>query len=198
MNDCATLRYRSNISDCSLKDMDAKREKNIRLFKIVCKWIFETVMNSNLDSLSIFYRIYPIMCQLENNDKDEELSKTCSRSVVVLAQSLTPPEHMPAVLEAVRNTSQSSFWSSRLSCLEFLQVLVFHNMSILLSDEAWIRTIQDIVLKLMEDERLEVREKASQVLGGLLHCTIIPNQEALLVNCFIPLLPIGYFNVDYC
>lgn len=141
-------------------------------------------MNSNLDSLSIFYRIYPIMCKLENNDKDEELSKTCSRSVVVLAQTLTPPEHVPAVLEAVDNISKSSYWSARLGCLEFIQVLVFHNMSILLSEEAWIGTIQNIVLLLMEDERLEVREKASQVLGGLLHCTIIPNQEALLVSSF--------------
>ena len=140
-------------------------------------------MISSLDSLSSIYKIYPIMCHLENNsDSDQDLSKTCIRSVAVLAQTLTLPKHVPTVLEAVRNISQSSSWSARASCLEFLQVLVFHNMSILLSNEAWIRAIEDIVLRLLEDETLEVRAKAAQVLGGLLHCTILPDQEALLVH----------------
>lgn len=139
-------------------------------------------MVSNLDNLSNFYKIYPIMCQFENNEKDEELSKSCSGTVAVMAQTLTQPRHVPAVLDAVTGISKSTSWSARASCLEFLQVLVFHNMSILLSNEAWIGTIQDIVLQLLEDERLEVREKAAKVLGGLLHCTVLPNEEALLVR----------------
>ncbi|OXU27615.1 hypothetical protein TSAR_013465 [Trichomalopsis sarcophagae] len=147
---------------------------------MICKWILETVMLSNLDNLSSFYKIYPIMCQLESNEKDEELSKACSRTLAVLAQTLTHPHHVPAALEAVTAISKSTSWSARASCLEFLQVLVFHNMSILLSNEAWISEIQNIVLHLLEDERLEVREMAAKVLGGLLHCTILPNEEALL------------------
>lgn len=164
--------------------IDPKRERNVRLFKTVCRWILETVMVSNLDSLSIFYKVYPIMCQLESSEKDEELSKTCSRTIAVLAQTLTLPEHVPAVLEAVRSVSESPSWSARAGCLVFLQVNVFHNMSILLSNEAWIDSIQAVVLRLLEDDRFEVREKAGQVLGGLLHCTIIPEKEALLVSDF--------------
>lgn len=143
--------------------------------------MMETVMISNLDMLSSFYKIYPILSQLENNEKDEELSKACHRTIAVIAQTLTLPKHVPAVLEAVSNVSESSFWSSRAGCLEFLQVFVFHNMSILLSKPEWIQSIQKIVLNLLEDERFEVREKAAQVLGGLLHCTILPDQESLLV-----------------
>lgn len=141
-------------------------------------------MISNLDSLSSIYKIYPIMSQLENNENDEELSKACSRSVAVLAQAITLPKHVPAVLESVKIVAESSSWSARASCLDFLQVLVFSNMSILLSNEEWIRAIQNMVLKLLEDDRLEVREKAAQVLSGLLHCTVVPDQEVLLVNSY--------------
>ncbi|XP_016837530.1 proteasome activator complex subunit 4 [Nasonia vitripennis] len=167
-------------SKSSTNAIDSTRERNSKLLKMICKWILETVMLSNLDNLSSFYKIYPIMCQLESNEKDEELSKACSRTLAVLAQTLTQPHHVPAALEAVTAISKSTSWSARASCLEFLQVLVFHNMSILLSNEAWISAIQDIVLHLLEDERLEVREMAAKVLGGLLHCTILPNEEALL------------------
>lgn len=161
--------------------INEKREKNVRILKTLCRWILETVMISGLDSLSSFYRVYPIMTQLEGNDKDEELSMTCTHSLAVLAETLTLPEHVPSVLDAILTVSQSGSWSARASCLDFLQVLVFNNMSILLSDKEWIKEIEKIVLRLLEDERLEVRQKAAQLLGGLLHCTILPDQEVLLV-----------------
>jgi hypothetical protein len=34
----------------------------------------------------------------------------------------------------------------------------------------------------MKDERLEVREKAAQALGGLLHCDFISSKDTLLVK----------------
>jgi hypothetical protein len=42
-----------------------------------------------------------------------------------------------------------------------------------------------IVLRLLEDDWLEVREKASQVLGGLLHCDFIESTEDLIVSCIL-------------
>jgi hypothetical protein len=44
------------------------------------------------------------------------------------------------------------------------------------------------VLRLLEDDWLEVREKASQVLGGLLHCDFIESSADLIVSCIsVPL-----------
>jgi hypothetical protein len=43
--------------------------------------------------------------------------------------------------------------------------------------------VRDIVLRLLEDDWLEVREKASQVLGGLLHCDFVESTEDLIVSC---------------
>lgn len=44
--------------------------------------------------------------------------------------------------------------------------------------------VTSIVLTLMKDERLEVREKAAQALGGLLHCDFISSKDTLLVSCY--------------
>jgi proteasome activator subunit 4 len=42
--------------------------------------------------------------------------------------------------------------------------------------------VTGLVLRLLRDERLEVREKAAQVLGGLLHCDFVAASSDLLVN----------------
>ncbi|XP_012271997.1 proteasome activator complex subunit 4 isoform X2 [Orussus abietinus] len=158
----------------------AEREAAIRLFKTVCKWLIGSISRSQYGALSGFYELFPIICQLENCDVDEELTKTCSMTLALLAQALTLPCHMTAALNAVTKVSKSSSWWARATCLEFLQVLVFHNMSIILSNQEWVSCVRDIVLRLLEDDRLEVREKAGQVLGGLLHCTFITDHESLL------------------
>lgn len=163
---------------------EGKKEKSLRLFKTICRWMQESIMRSFFGGISIFYNVYPIICQFENNENDEELSETCSRTLALLAQSFTLPEHIPAALAAVDKISESSSWSARSSCAEFLQVLVFHNMSTLISNKEWIKQVQNVVLRLLEDENVQVREKAGQILGGLLHCTLLPEQETLLVSFF--------------
>lgn len=42
-----------------------------------------------------------------------------------------------------------------------------------------------MVEKLLENERVEVREKAGEVLSGLLHCGFISNPTDLLVSCLV-------------
>ncbi|XP_014204670.1 proteasome activator complex subunit 4B [Copidosoma floridanum] len=160
--------------------IDLERENTVRLFKTICMWIYCASRTSFSQNLSSFYKMLPLMCQLENDDKDEELSKICTQSIAALAHTVHRGEHIPSALESVRLVCQSDSWSSRANCLEFLQVLVFHNMSLFLSNEGWIRDVQNVVVKCLEDERLEVREKSAKLLGGLLHCNVIPDQEALL------------------
>ncbi|XP_076659583.1 proteasome activator complex subunit 4A [Halictus rubicundus] len=166
-------------------DSSADSEKNaedreiaIRLFKIVCKWILITVLRSPGGVQPEFYKIYPIICQLENSDTDE--AKLCTNTLAFLAQALTLPRDIPTVLDEVVKMSKHTSWWTRSTCLEFLQVLVFHNMGIFLSNTEWIDCVKDTVMSLLEDERVEVRKSAGQCLSGLLHCTFIPEQEKLL------------------
>ncbi|XP_011068182.1 PREDICTED: proteasome activator complex subunit 4B-like [Acromyrmex echinatior] len=157
-----------------------EQETPIRLLKTVCKWITISLAPSQYIMSPGFYQIFPIICQLENSEADEELNKSCLRTLATLAQAFTLPEDMSIALTAVKKVSEHSSWSARFTSLEFLQVLVFHNMGIILSNTLWTNCVKDTVLHLLEDDRLEVREKASQVLGGLLHCTFITDHEQLL------------------
>ena len=170
----------ANESSRDAKRRAENREMAIRLLKTICKWMTRTVVRTQHGLQRGFYQIYPILCQLENCETDEELRKLCTSTLAVLAQAFTLPRHMPIALEAVINMSKRSSWWTRSTCLQFLQVLVFHNMSTFLSNPAWVDSVKDMVLRLLEDERLEVRKNAGQVLSGLLHCTFIPEQEKLL------------------
>lgn len=157
-----------------------EREAAIRLLKIICKWIMGSAFRSQYGVLPGFYKLFPIICQMENYETDEELTKICSETLAVLAQTVMLPNDIPVALDAILKMSKHSSWWTRSTCLEFLQVWIFYNMSIILSKYEWVNCVKDIVLYLLEDVRLEVREKAGQVLGGLLHCALIPDQNILL------------------
>ncbi|KZC11232.1 Proteasome activator complex subunit 4 [Dufourea novaeangliae] len=177
----------AQVANVKFNDSSVNSEKNvedwemaIRLLKTVCKWIANTIIRSQNGLQPGFYEIFPIICQLENCDIDTELTKLCTSTLAVLAQAFTLPHDMPTALDAIIKMSKHNSWWTRSTCLEFLQVFVFHNMSILLSNSAWVDSVKDTVLYLLEDERLEVRKIAGQVLSGLLHCTFIPEPEHLL------------------
>ncbi|XP_012258033.2 proteasome activator complex subunit 4B-like [Athalia rosae] len=169
-----------NLNGSSKDSNTEEREGAVRLLKTLCKWLIGSIVRSQYGALPAYYQLFPLICLLENSEADEELSRMCTGTLAVLAQAFTLPQHIPTALEAVEQITKNTSWWARATGLEFLQVLVFHNMSILLSNSSWIDQVRKIVLRLLEDERLEVREKAGQVLGGLLHCTFIPDQEALL------------------
>lgn len=182
----AELSFDESKEDSSLRAETLKadeQEAPKRLLKIICKWIVGSVTRSQYGSIPEFYQIFPIVCQLENSEADEELSKSCLSTLANLAHAFTLPEYMPVALDSVKTISEQISWSTRLNSLEFLQVLVFHNMGIILSNASWVDCVKSIVLRLLEDERLEVREKASHVLGGLLHCSFVADQEQLLASC---------------
>lgn len=77
-----------------------------------------------------------------------------------------------------------SWWRARAAVLSLLQVAVFTNMFTILSDERAPQQVQDLVVGLLSDSRLEVQQMASTVLSGLVHCKFIQAEDKLLVrNC---------------
>lgn len=118
-------------------------------------------------------------CRLEKNESDTELVEICTTLISMIAQALTLPEQIDNALDKIDEISSMSSWSARLAVIDVLQVLVFHNMAIFLSKTEWIQKVQKIVLKLLEDNVLEVKEKAGEVLCGLLHCSFLPTDELL-------------------
>lgn len=105
----------------------------------------------------------PFACLLERCEQDVELAETCSSLLAMLSQALTLSNCMGIALQKINEVSLMSSWSARLAVIDLLQVMVFNNMSIVLSRDEWVGQVQLIVLRLLEDSVLEVREKAAQV-----------------------------------
>lgn len=153
-----------------------------RLLHTMTGLILYSLSISHFGGVAGFFKLYPIISHLENDDRDQELSERCIATLGTLASTLTLPEHVPAALAAVELVAGSTSWSARASSVQFLQAFLFHNMSILLNETRWIDQIRGIALRLLKDERVEVREHSTQVINGMIHCRLVPDREALLVS----------------
>lgn len=138
-------------------------------------------MNRNTNGNIIeYFELLPFACRLERCEQDAELAETCTSLLAMLSQALTLTSCMSEALKRIDEVSLMTSWSARLAVIDVLQVLVFNNMPIVLSRDEWVHQVQTIVLRLLEDPVLEVRIKAAQVLGGLLHCSFLPSTDKLL------------------
>ncbi|CAD7093813.1 unnamed protein product [Hermetia illucens] len=157
-----------------------KYEEAVRLYKTISQWIIGVISRNTNGNEIPYFDLLPFACRLESCEQDSELADTSTTLLAMIAQALTLPDRMEYALNKINDISKSSSWGARLAVIDALQVVVFHNMAIILSKPEWIEYVQDIVLRLLEDTSLEVREKAAQVLGGLLHCSFLPATDKLL------------------
>lgn len=158
------------------------RDEAIRLLKTIAKYMMDSLLRVQYSALPEFFGLMPLVAIMESYEADEELKKTCKWTMASLAQSLTLPEYIPAALQAVHQISEMSSWWARTTSLDFLQVFVFHNMAVICSNDSWIEQVNSLVLRLLQDERVEVREKAGEVLSGLLHCNFVTDTKKLLFH----------------
>jgi hypothetical protein len=76
-------------------------------------------------------------------------------------------------------------WLARLSCLEFLKCFLFYNLATVSSKPEWCTRIYSLVLTLLRDERVEIREKSGIVLSSLIHVNFIQDQNELYVSTLL-------------
>lgn len=152
----------------------------IRSFKTIAQWITGILNRCSNGNEVIYLELLAVGARLERCEHDTELAETCSAVLSMIAQALTLPRCMDSCLTKIDEISYSSSWSARLAIIDIMQVLVFHNMAIVLSRPEWVDKVLSVVLRLLEDNVLEVREKSAEVLGGLIHCSFLPTTEELL------------------
>ena len=135
----------------------------VRLFKTISQWLIGVLNRNTNGNIPAYFALLPFACRLERCEQDPELADTCSSLLALISQALTLENCMAIALEKIDEVSLVSSWSARLAVVDVLQVLVFNNMSIVRSQDKWTQHVQTLVLRLMEDSALEVREKAAQV-----------------------------------
>lgn len=159
---------------------DTEYAASIRLFKTIAQFLTGVINRCTNGNEKIYFEFLPIGVRLEKCEHDKELAEACSVVFALMAQALTQPACMDEAFKKIEELSYSPSWSVRLSIIDIMQVLVFNNMAVVYSRSEWVEKVQSIVLRLLEDNVLEVREKSAQVLGGLIHCSFLPATDKLL------------------
>lgn len=135
------------------------------LYRLACQWIIGVLNRSTNGNIPAYFELLPFACRLERCEQDTELAITCSSLLALLSQGLTLSDCMGVALDRIDAVSLLPSWSARLAVIGVLQVLVFNNMFIVLNNAEWVTKVQTVVLRLLEDPVLEVREKAAQVIS---------------------------------
>uniref|UniRef100_A0A8C2DIH5 Proteasome activator subunit 4b n=1 Tax=Cyprinus carpio TaxID=7962 RepID=A0A8C2DIH5_CYPCA len=153
-----------------------ERTQAIRLLKTVLKWLmasagrsFSTAVPQQLQLLPLLFKIAPV----ENDDSYDELKRDAKTCLSLMSQGLLYPEQIPMVLKVLHEIAGSSSWHARFSVLTYLQIMVFYNLFTILSNEQAVQDVRALVIRLLEDEQLEVREMAATTLSGFLQCNFL-------------------------
>ncbi|KAJ8248283.1 hypothetical protein GJAV_G00240340 [Gymnothorax javanicus] len=153
-----------------------ERTQAIKLLKTVLKWLmasagrsFSTAVPEQLQLLPLLFKIAPV----ENDDSYDELKRDAKTCLSLISQGLLYPEQIPQVLSTLQEIAGSSSWHARYTVLTYLQIMVFYNLFTFLSDEQAVRHVRELVIRLLEDEQLEVREMAATTLSGFLQCNFL-------------------------
>ncbi|XP_062269925.1 proteasome activator complex subunit 4B [Platichthys flesus] len=172
----SVLEIRNHVHEENTQETD-ERTQAVKLLKTVLKWLmasagrtFTTPVQLQLQLLPLLFKIAPVEID-ESYDEMKQDARTC---LSLMSQGLLYPEHIPLVLAALEEMAGSRSWHARFSVLTYLQIMVFYNLFTLLSAPAEVLRIQKLVMQLLLDEQLEVRDMAATTLSGLLQCQFFP------------------------
>ncbi|RDD38509.1 Proteasome activator complex subunit 4 [Trichoplax sp. H2] len=161
-------------SDGNVELVDPEeKQATLRLSETLLEWLIScNRQNSRTPQpYSIAtYKLLPLLIGLENQEDDKDLQILCKLAFGYLAQAQLSDAAVDSVMLALTQVVQSNSWHHRYSMLLFIQVMTFRNLFLLFEHTTATSTIEDILLKLIFDEQIEVREMASTTYSGLLRC----------------------------
>ncbi|XP_077865747.1 proteasome activator complex subunit 4-like [Saccoglossus kowalevskii] len=172
----------SLLCDIDLQHLDVENEewKNaIKLCKTVMKWVTGSLSRMFYAVPPELFQLLPVFVPMESCETDDESRQEGQVTLACMAQALLQPDVVPAALQAIKQIASSSSWHSRVSILNYTQVMVFYNMFIMTSNKDFTTEIQNIVVQLLTDDQLEVREMAGTTLSGFLHCGFMKMNDDL-------------------
>ncbi|CAB4067874.1 PSME4 [Lepeophtheirus salmonis] len=169
----------SNVTLASDSIESSELQKGMRLLQTVSKFV-TCIITRGLSEIRIdYFNLLPMLCVHQANSFELSLAQDCTDSLAALSQSILPSNIVPEWIQAMEEkTSTLSSWKARLALLEFLQVSVFCNFPLLTSREEWTIKICNMIVLCLKDKSIEVREKGSFVLSGLIHSDFITENKS--------------------
>ncbi|KAF9785996.1 hypothetical protein BJ322DRAFT_1005050 [Thelephora terrestris] len=158
-----------------------------RVGVMVCKWLFQLLHDTN--ATSAFDYILPLMPEIFRFSEVNDNNELSGRADLLLVRmcGVTPPRSLisPMLDSIFRAIQTSPSWRVRLKVLPLLQVFYFRQVPLI--SEGKIVEIVEVVCRCLDDEVVEVREKAATTLSGILRLS--PRRSILaLKDRFLRLL----------
>lgn len=155
-----------------------ERQAGVRLLQTVCKLLAGVLLRNWYSVKPQLFRFLEMLALNESSELEPDLARDCNIALACLASHMIPLAVLPTAVDTIESISASPSWKARNAILEFLQVCVFNNLAAFYSQPEQAARVCAVVARLLKDERVEVREKAGKVLGGLLHCSFLSKEEA--------------------
>ena len=164
----------STSESAALTEKWEERQAGVRLLQTMCKLIAGVLLRNWYTVKPDLFQFLEMLALNESSELEPDLARDCNVALACLSTCIVPLPVLPTALAAIEQVSQSQSWKAKIAMLEYLQVHVFTNMALFHSEREQAARVVSIVTRLIKDERIEVREKAGKVLGGMLHCCFIP------------------------
>lgn len=171
------LIHDENSSSSSIMEVDANpNDEKDHTLETLATLITQYIQTTSTSLKPEIYQVLPYFCQFIGNETGKDVSQTCLKALCFLSVCICPSSSIEPALDMIWKVSQSVSWKAKMSILEFLQTFVFTNfMSVCLHDK-YVKQVEAMIVTLMSDETLQVRQKATKILCGLCHSKFI-NEE---------------------
>ncbi|XP_044171551.1 proteasome activator complex subunit 4-like [Acropora millepora] len=148
---------------------DDERKEAIKRLKTMTNWLLSHAVRNLNSCPEEFFDLLPVIILFDSHEDDPELLHYCHRTITYLSQTELPSTMVPLALQTVKQIASNTLWHPRRTVLEYLQVMMFANLFAITSNPQHIEDVKELVLTLLEDEQLEVREMAAVTFSGLVH-----------------------------
>ena len=166
-----------SVDDPSLLKKWEERQDGVRLLQTVCKLTSNLLVRNFYPVKPELFKLLHMICLNESSELEPELARDCTVALACLAGTYLSPTTIPAAVNAITEVSNSQSWKAKVCVLEFLQVAIFTNFPSFVSLPGEADNLVGVVVALLKDNQLEVREKAGTVLGGIFHCNIVTSEQ---------------------
>ncbi|RWS01973.1 proteasome activator complex subunit-like protein [Dinothrombium tinctorium] len=160
--------------------LSPEQKQATNLLEIVCRWIMFDFYNCPISIASDFFRLLPILCEIQSETQDDGIVPETYRAIIFLSHAMLTNESLKIAVNTCKEMMTNKSWHTRSALTEFLECLVSSNLFIIMNDEKLRDEISEIVLALLEDESVEVRKFAAHTLSSLVHCEFIKVNDALI------------------
>lgn len=139
----------------------------VHLLDTVCHWLTDCLKSKLLVGGHVFARFLPQLALIQttgSSGTNESVQRQAKNAISYIAVQIYRPEDVPSLIESIREVAANWNWHTRGVASTFAHTLVFNNRFILNQKPEWVQAMLDIVLALLADEVIEIRESARQTL----------------------------------